>query len=63
LEDLTFGLKTPCIMDIKIGSRLYDVDASPRKIERRVRKSETTTSGALGFRLCGLKVRVKSYDY
>lgn len=64
MEDLTFNMKCPCIMDIKIGRRLYDIDASLDKINRREIKSSQTTSGSLGFRLCGVKVeRVSELVY
>jgi hypothetical protein len=31
LEDLTQGMRRPCVMDIKIGARTYGPDASPAK--------------------------------
>lgn len=55
MEDLTFGMSKPSIIDIKIGRRLFDIDASPEKVFRRTMKAETTTSGSLGFRICGVK--------
>lgn len=56
LENLTFGLNIPCIMDLKIGRRLYDDDAPPDKISRMTRKSAMSTSGAVGFRISGMRV-------
>lgn len=55
IEDLTFGMQSPSILDVKIGSRLYDIDATPHKIQRRIHKSNTTSSGRHGFRLCGIR--------
>lgn len=46
----------PCIMDVKIGRRLYDDDATPEKTERMMRKSANSTSGTLGFRISGMRV-------
>ena len=31
LEDLTQGMRRPCVMDIKIGAQTYGPDASPAK--------------------------------
>jgi 1D-myo-inositol-tetrakisphosphate 5-kinase/inositol-polyphosphate multikinase len=43
-------------MDVKIGRRLYDDDATPEKTERMMRKSANSTSGTLGFRISGMRV-------
>jgi 1D-myo-inositol-tetrakisphosphate 5-kinase/inositol-polyphosphate multikinase len=34
LEDLTQGMRRPCVMDIKIGARTYGPDASPAKVRQ-----------------------------
>ncbi len=52
---MTFGMERPCLLDVKIGRRLYDVDATETKIIKRIHKSEISTSGLLGFRFCGLR--------
>ncbi|SCU96874.1 LAFA_0G08570g1_1 [Lachancea sp. 'fantastica'] len=57
LENLLQRFKSPNIMDVKLGKVLYDDSSSEDKKLRLQKVSTDTTSGTLGFRICGLKIQ------
>ncbi|SCU89556.1 LAME_0E04236g1_1 [Lachancea meyersii CBS 8951] len=60
LENLLQSFKSPNILDVKLGKVLHDDLASEDKKLRLQKVSSDTTSGSLGFRICGLKIQKNS---
>ena len=53
LEDVTHGMRAPCIVDIKIGTSTVAPDAGWEKRLSHLRKDRATTTRPLGLRLIG----------
>ncbi|KPV77608.1 uncharacterized protein RHOBADRAFT_51441 [Rhodotorula graminis WP1] len=56
LENLTYRFVRPNVLDIKLGTQLFDEDASPDKQDRMRRAALASTSARAGVRLTGFQV-------
>ncbi|KAG0197299.1 hypothetical protein BGX28_009190 [Mortierella sp. GBA30] len=56
LENISRGFKKACVLDLKLGTQLYDDNASEEKKARLGAVAANTTSGKLGIRLTGFQV-------
>jgi inositol-polyphosphate multikinase len=56
LENLSFTFLKPNILDVKLGTVLYDETASPEKVARMQKTAQETTSFETGVRLTGFQV-------
>ncbi|KAI7823274.1 hypothetical protein BC939DRAFT_451576 [Gamsiella multidivaricata] len=60
LENISHGFKKPCVLDLKMGTQLYDDDATDEKKARLGAVANNTTTSTLGLRLTGFTVCPRS---
>jgi hypothetical protein len=56
LEDLTHKFRSPCVMDLKLGVKMYSETAKLKRRRKMDIKSSATSARSYGFRLNGFKV-------
>lgn len=56
ISNATAGITKPCVLDVKLGARLWDDDAPIAKRQKLDEVSNASTSGSHGFRVAGMKV-------
>jgi hypothetical protein len=57
LQDLTAGLTSPCIADLKLGTRSFEVSASPEKVNRQLGHMANTTTVSHAIRCIDMCTR------
>eukprot|EP01123_Difflugia_compressa_P012182 TRINITY_DN5119_c0_g1_i1.p1 TRINITY_DN5119_c0_g1~~TRINITY_DN5119_c0_g1_i1.p1 ORF type:complete len:444 (-),score=67.81 TRINITY_DN5119_c0_g1_i1:36-1292(-) len=64
MEDLTHGMKQPCIMDLKMARNTWEPTAPAKKKVEQSTLDRISTSGELGFRICGMRAwQIKKKEY
>ncbi|KAI8070321.1 hypothetical protein BC940DRAFT_345460 [Gongronella butleri] len=56
LENIVSGFTRPCIIDIKLGFRIYEDSADDAKKAKMIKNARGTTIESLGLRISGMKV-------
>lgn len=56
LENLTWGMKQPCVMDIKLGVKNYRDHATIERIAKNIIKANISTTAKWGLRIAGYKL-------
>ena len=57
IQDITAGMTSPCLADLKVGKRHWDLQASQEKIQGLIEKAANSTTTSLGVRVIDVKTR------
>jgi hypothetical protein len=57
LQDLTAGMASPCVADLKLGTRSFEVNASAEKAARQLANMSGTTTPTHGIRCIDICIR------
>ena len=57
ISDVTEGFSSPCLADLKVGTRHYDPDATEEKKKGLIEKQKGSTTDSVGVRLIDAKIR------
>ena len=60
MEDIVSRFRKPCIMDIKVGRRVWDDFAEQDKIDRE--KKKYPPQEIIGFRIIGMRVSMRERE-
>ncbi|KAF8362658.1 hypothetical protein PRIPAC_89581 [Pristionchus pacificus] len=60
LENVVHGMRRPCVLDLKMGTRQHGDDAPLAKQDAQRRKCAESTSAALGVRMVGMELYEES---
>ena len=63
LENISASFVKPNTLDLKLGTVLYDEDASPEKKKHLDEVAHRTTSAETGLRLTGFQVRSQEFGF
>ncbi|KAI9179023.1 hypothetical protein H9P43_005685 [Blastocladiella emersonii ATCC 22665] len=56
LGNLLAGVRAPSVMDLKMGTQLYDARADDKKKQHMIELANATTNGSAGMRVSGMKL-------
>ena len=59
IEDCCKGMRKPCVMDLKMGTRQYGLNPTEEKKASKTAKARKSTTGSLGVRIGGMKAFVR----
>eukprot|EP00656_Telonema_subtile_P005293 TRINITY_DN12407_c0_g1_i1.p1 TRINITY_DN12407_c0_g1~~TRINITY_DN12407_c0_g1_i1.p1 ORF type:complete len:284 (+),score=23.93 TRINITY_DN12407_c0_g1_i1:170-1021(+) len=62
IEDCCKGMRKPCVLDLKMGTRQYGLNPTEEKKASKTAKARKSTTGSLGVRIGGMKAFIKEEE-